>query len=181
MKKLVLAFVLALGFTSSFAMAEIDYGLEVGTRQQSGDSGAGVATKSRMGMQFGVTGHMPISGALHLRTGMLYTERSIILQSTPENKVAMNYLDVPIALMFKFEEYAGVYLGISLALNLDKSAEVGTVTNVKSTMTPLLFGASFKFAPNYGLALYYESASGEVAKDLQDYRAVGANLMITFD
>lgn len=181
MNKLVITFLVTLGLISSTAMAEIDYGLEVGTRQQSGDAESGVATKSRMGMQFGVTGHMPISGAIHLRTGMLYTERSIILQSTPENKVAMNYLDVPLALMFKFEEYAGVYLGISLALNLDKSAEVGTVTDVKSPLTPLLFGASFKFAPNYGLALYYESSSGEVAKGLKDYRAVGANLMITFD
>ena len=181
MRKQALALLIGLGLMSQTCFADIDYGIEVGTRQQSGDVDSGFATKSRMGMQFGVTGHIPLTETLHLRTGMLYTERAIIVQSTPENKVAMNYLDVPVAFMLKFEEYAGVYAGVSIALNLDKSAEIGTITDVKSPLLPFIFGASFKFAPDYGLALFYESASGEVAKGLKDYRAVGANLMITFD
>lgn len=180
MKKLALLLVATLGFMSPVAMAEIDYGLEVGVRQQSGDVDSG-STKSQMGLQFGATAHFPISGPLHLRTGMLYTQRSITVSGTPDNKVSMNYLDIPVALMYKFEEYAGVYAGISLGMNLDKTADVGTVTDVKSPITPLLIGAAFKLAPQFGMALYYESASGEVAKGFKDYRAVGANLMITFD
>lgn len=183
MKKLALSLFATLGLMSSFALAEIDYGLEVGVRQQSGDI-VGGSTKSQMGMQFGATAHFPLSGPLHLRTGMLYTQRVLTLSGTPENKVSMNYLDVPVALMYKFEEYAGVFAGISLGLNLDKSADVGTVTDVTSPLTPFLMGVSFKFAPNLGATLFYESSSGAVAKigqELKDYRAVGANLMITFD
>lgn len=184
MKKLALSFVVALGMMSSLAMAENDYGLEVGVRQQSGDVDGGGSTKSQMGMQFGATAHFPVSGPLHLRTGMLYTQRSLAVEGTPDNKVSMNYLDVPLALLYKFEEYAGFFVGVSLGLNLDKSSDVGTVTDVKSPLMPLLLGVTFKFAPDLGATLYYESASGEVAKvgtSLKDYRAVGANLMITFD
>lgn len=181
MKKVALSLLVMLGLMSSMAMAAVDYGLEVGIRQQSGDVEGGGSTKSQMGMQFGATAHFPLSGNLHLRTGMLYTQRALTVEGTPDNKVTMNYLDVPLALMFKFEEYAGAFAGVSLGLNLDKSADVGTVTDVKSPLIPFLLGVSFKFAPNLGAALYYESASGEVAKNLKDYRAVGANLMITFD
>lgn len=180
MKKLTLALLAVLGLSASTALADIDYGLEVGIRQQSGDVD-GVSTKSQMGMQFGATAHFPISGPLHLRTGMLYTQRPLVVEQSPDNKVTMNYLDVPVALMYKFEEYAGVFVGISLGLNLDKNADSGTITDVKSPLIPFLIGASFKFAPELGATLYYESASGEAARGLKDYRAVGANLMITFD
>lgn len=180
MKNWALVLAATIGIFTSAAFAEIDYGMEVGIRQQSGDVDSG-STKSQMGMQFGVSAHMPISGPWHLRTGMLYTQRPLTVEGTPDNKVTMNYLDVPVALMYKFEEYAGVFGGISLGLNLDKNADVGTVTKVKSPLMPILIGTSFKFAPNLGATLYYESAGGEVAQGLKDYRAVGANLMITFD
>lgn len=180
MKKLALSMLAALGLMSSVAMADIDYGLEVGIRQQSGDVDGG-STESQMGMQFGATAHFPISGPWHLRTGMLYTQRPLTVKGTPDNKITMNYLDVPVAIMYKFEEYAGVFAGVSLGLNLDKDSDVGTVNDVKSPLIPLLLGVSFKFAPNLGATLYYENASGEAAEGLKNYRAVGANLMITFD
>ncbi len=182
MKKLALVAVAALGMMASPAFADIDYGLEVGVRQQSGDVDGTASTKSQMGMQFGAYVHAPISGPLHLRTGMLYTQRPLVIEGTPDTKVSMNYLDVPVALMYKFEEYAGVYAGVALGLNLDKSADNGmTVTDVKSPLIPFLFGASFKFAENLGANIYYESASGDAAQGLKNYRAVGANLQITFD
>lgn len=187
MKTLAMSLLATLGLMSSNAFADIDYGLEVGIRQQSGDVDAATfSAKSQMAFQFGATAHFPISGPLHLRTGMLYTQRPLVVKddaTETENKVSLNYLDVPVALMYKFEEYAGVFAGVSLGLNLDSSCETAgcKVTDVASPLVPLLIGASFKFAPQLGATLYYESAGGEVAKDLKNYRAVGANLMITFD
>ncbi|AHZ85925.1 hypothetical protein Bb109J_c0266 [Bdellovibrio bacteriovorus] len=185
MKKLALTVMAALGMMSSVAMADIDYGLEVGIRQQSGEVDSNLASvKSQMGFQFGATAHFPISGAWHMRTGLLYTQRPVIVETDAtgdENKISMNYLDVPVALMYKFEEYAGVFAGVSLGLNLDSDAEVGKVNDVKSPLTPIIFGASFKFAPQLGATLYYETASGDAADGLKNYRAVGANLQITFD
>lgn len=181
MKKLSLTFLAVLGFMTSPAMADIDYGLEVGIRQQSGDVD-NATTDSQMGMQFGASAHFPLSGPLHLRTGMLYTQRPLVVKNAGvDNKVSMNYLDIPVALMYKFEEYAGVYAGVSLAMNLDKKADVGSVNNVKSPLMPFILGATFKFDENLGVGIYYENASGEAADGLKNYRAVGANLMITFD
>ncbi|MNT93781.1 hypothetical protein D3C72_2353360 [compost metagenome] len=83
--------------------------------------------------------------------------------------------------MYKFEEGAGVYGGVSLAMNLDSSADLGDPDDVTSPLIPLIFGAFFKFHPNFGVNVYYEMASGKVADGLENYRAVGANLMVTFD
>src|SRR5215217_5886825 len=101
MKKLALSLFAMMGLLSSAALADIDYGLEVGIRQQSGDvETAGQTTSSQMGLQFGATAHFPISGPLHLRTGMLYTQRPLIVKPSAggaETKLTMNYLDVPVA------------------------------------------------------------------------------------
>lgn len=180
MKKLTLALVSVVGMMASPALADIDFGLEVGIRQQSGDVPNG-STDSQMGLQFGGFAHIPISEPLHLRTGMLYTQRNIVVKGATDNKVTMNYLDIPVALMYKFEEYAGVYAGVSLAMNLDKKADSGPVNDVKSPLIPFILGATFKFAENLGAGIYYETSSGEAADGLENYRAVGANLMITFD
>lgn len=182
MKKLTLVFVATLGLISSPALADIDYGLEVGIRQQSGDVPSPGSTDSKMGMQFGGYAHFPLSGAVHLRTGMLYTQRPLVVKGlgSSDNNISMNYLDIPLALMYKFEEYAGIYAGVVLAMNLDKKADFGTFEDVKSPYTPFILGAAFKFHPNLGANIYFETG-GDVAKDLEKYRAVGANLQITFD
>lgn len=185
MKMFARLFCVALFLGAAPALADYDFGLEVGVRQQNGDpETAGLSGKSQMALQFGGFVHFPLQGALHLRTGMLYTQRPIIVETDAtgaENKVSMNYLDVPVTLMYKFEEYAGIYGGFTLGLNIDSDADTGSVKGIKSPLVPFIFGAFFKFAPNLGAGLYYESASGDVADGLKNYRAVGANLMITFD
>lgn len=182
MKKFVLATLVVFGF-SSFAMADNDFGLEVGIRQQSGDLESGGSTNSQNAFQFGGFAHFPVYEKLHFRTGMLYTQRPIETEvGANSNKITMNYLDVPVALLYKFEEYAGFYGGISLGLNLDAKADSGAdPDDVVSPLVPLIFGAFFKFHPDFGVNIYYESASGKVADGFENYRAVGANLMITFD
>lgn len=183
MKKFVLIALSVLGFSSA-SYADTDYGLEVGIRQQSGDTdGANTSTDSQNGIQFGGFAHFQLVDNLHLRTGMLYTERPLLTKSLlGDAKVKMTYLDIPVALMYKFEEGAGVYGGISLAMKLDATSDFGSdPTDVKSPLTPFIFGAFFKFHPNFGVNIYYEMASGEVADSLENYRAVGANLMVTFD
>ena len=182
MKKFILIALFVLGFSSA-SLADTDFGVEVGIRQQSGDSDAtGTSTDAENGIQFGGFAHFQIVDNLHLRTGMLYTERPLTTTGiSGDNKVKMTYLDVPVALMYKFEEGAGVYGGVSLAMKLDASADLGDPEDVTSPLIPIIFGAFFKFHPNFGVNIYYEMASGKVADGLENYRAVGANLMVTFD
>ena len=181
MKKFVLIALSVLGL-SSVSLADTDYGLEVGIRQQSGDYDV-ASTDSQNGIQFGGFAHFQLVEKLHFRTGMLYTQRPLLVKTGGgDTKIMMTYLDVPVALMYKFEEGAGIYGGISLAMKLNATADQGgDPTGVKSPLTPLIFGAFFKFHPNFGVNIYYESASDKVADNLKNFRAVGANLMITFD
>ena len=187
---LVLAAVIT-GFYPVQSMADIDYGLELGMRSQSGDvDAAGWSSTSQSATQFGGVIHFPLAGKLMMRTGMLYTPRPLIAKmSGAENKISMNYLDVPVALLFNFEDHAGVFGGISLGMNLDKSCDAVNcaLSDVKSMIWPFIFGASFKFAPQLGATIYFESYGDSVAKSpvdnysLKNYRAVGANLFITFN
>lgn len=164
-----------------------DYGVEIGFRQQSGDSSNSSATViSQAGLQGGFTASFPVKDNFNFRTGMLYTQRPLSVElSTTETKFNMNYIDFPITGMYKFEEYAGVFAGLHLSMNFDKScsSDSGTTCSfdsVKSLITPFVVGVNFKFAPQLGATLYFES-TGQVAEGLENYRAVGANLIIALD
>lgn len=181
MKALVLS-LLSLVFISSAHAA--DTGIELGIRQQSGEVDGNASAKSQTGFQAGGVAAFQISGPWHVRTGLLYTQRPLVSTlAGSDTKVSMTYLDIPVAAMYKFEDYAGVFAGVSVAMNLDSSCDNGCtkVQDVKSMYVPLILGATFKFAPQLGATLYFETGSGEVARGLKNYRAVGANLLITFD
>ncbi len=185
MKKFLVSLAAMTTIFSATAMADGDFGLEVGVRQQSGSVDSTTSSaKSEMGLQFGGTAAIPISGAWNFRTGMLYTQRNLTIETTApvtKAKVSMSYLDIPVTIMYKFEDYAGVFAGVVAAMNLDHSVEGGgSLSGVKSMYMPIVIGATFKFAPQLGGTLYFENGSGEVAQGLKDYKAVGANLVITF-
>lgn len=159
-----------------------DFAIEGGIRQQSGDVDGAATTKSEIGYQFGGAAAFEISGPWHVRTGFLYTQRPLTVEGTPDTKVSMNYLDIPAAIMYRFEDYAAVFGGVSLAINLDSSCGGGCkVNDIKSPLVPLLIGATFKFAPQLGGTIYFETASGEAAKSFKNYRAVGVNLAVFFE
>lgn len=179
MKKFILALISIVTVYTANSFAAGDFGLEVGLHNQSGDTDLNQSTTTQGGFQFGATAAFQVNGPLHFRTGMLYTNRHLKVSDT---KYSLNYLDIPATLMYKFEDYAGVFAGVVASLNLDSSTNDSTkVTGVKSTLFPIVFGATFKFAPQMGATIYYESISGDVADHLKNFRAVGANLVMTFE
>lgn len=156
-----------------------DVAMELGVRSQSGDVQSPASAKSQLGLQAGATAAFELSGAWNFRTGMLYTQRPLTVESSNvETKNSMNYLDVPVTVLYKFEEYAGVFGGVNLSLLFDKSSGVN---DAKSLLTPLVFGATFKFAPQIGGTIYFETAAGEAAQGLENYRAIGVNLAVSFE
>lgn len=163
-----------------------DFGVEVGFRQQSGDSPTGFTAKTQTGYQVGIVGTWSFAGDLGLRLGYLYTQRPLGLTNDTtkeEFKYNLNSFDIPLALNYKFEDFASIFAGLNAAIHLDSSCS-GTgckVSDVKTPVFPFQLGASFKFAPQLGATVYFESLSGSIAKDLSGYRAVGANLLITFE
>jgi hypothetical protein len=56
-----------------------------------------------------------------------------------------------------------------------------TVTDAKSMILPITFGAQFKFTPNLGLNLFFETVPTDLALGLKNSRGIGMNLLLAFD
>lgn len=160
-----------------------DFYLEAGFRQQAGEVTSVSATaKSQVGYQFGGIALVDMGESFALRTGMMYVQRPLVSETNgTENKYSLNYFDIPVAAQFKIADYASVFAGITVGLNIDATATSGNVTDVKSPIIPFVLGASFKFAPQLGGTIFYETMSGDVANGLKNYRAVGLNLAVYFN
>lgn len=188
MKRLLMLVVLS--FSATAFAVDADFGLEVGFRQQSGSTDSvGVTAKSQTGFTLGLSAFVPLQGALGLRTGLQYSQRPLVIEvdgGGGDMKLNLSYFDVPVALAFKFTDAAYVFGGVELAMNLENSVTASgsmsgqKLTDTKSMVLPVVIGANFKFASQLGATVYFETIPGEIAKDLNGYRAVGANLMFTY-
>jgi Outer membrane protein beta-barrel domain len=191
MKKL-LALVIVMASTTVFAQKDspnFSYsmaGIEGGFKWSSADVEGSDSTKSRLGYTVGGSAVFNVAAGFGLKTGLFYNERPFESTTTVSgNSVNVNgkvsYVDVPVLFMFKFEEYAGIYIGPSLSMKLADEVSSGKLTDVKGMVVPVTVGGQFKFAPNLGVNLYFETVTSEIAKGIKNTRAVGANLLLTFD
>lgn len=163
----------------SYSMPAIEAGFKWNTAKIVGST----SDKQEVGFQLGISTVLNFSSNIGLRSGMFYSERpfaSEIGGLTVKGKIS--YFEVPAQLMFKFEEYAGVYVGPSFSVKLGDEVSGGnTLTDAKSFITPLTFGAQFKFVPNLGANVFFETVPGDLANGVSNSRAVGVNLLFTLD
>lgn len=181
----ILTFIIAhLGLASISAAADVQ--LEMGFRQQSGDATiTNYSASSQTGFQFGAVALTQFTPKIFLRSGGLYTQRPIGIDNS-DSKIGLNYLDIPLTVFYKFADYGGVYGGVNFSTFFDGNCSMPNgltckVPSRKSPIMPLVLGGMFKIAPQFGVSLYYETMSGEVADGLGNFRAFGANFFITFD
>lgn len=163
----------------SYSMPAIEAGFKWGSANQNGAD----SNKQDLAFQLGGSVVLNFSTAIGLRTGLFYSERAFKSEfpggTTGEGKIT--YFEVPAHLMFKLEDYAGVYVGPSLAVKLGDEYSPGNMTDVKDMVVPLTFGAQFKFTPVLGLNVFFETVPGELANGIKNSRAVGVNLLIAMD
>lgn len=175
----------------SVAHAEVAYSmpaLEIGIKMNTMDGVGATSNKQAQGFQGGgsIVFDFGDSG-FGLKTGLMYSERPFKFETTGvTSEGKLTYFDIPLHVMFKFEDYAGIFLGPSFSTKLGDECEVTgggtcTLTNIKSSLMPITFGAQFKVAANFGLSLFFETTSGKISEELKDSRAVGANLLFVFD
>ncbi len=188
-----LLYVLIISSLCFFSVAQAaDFGIEAGVRSQSADaSTSGVTADSKTDFQLGGVGQFPVNGAFQIRSGLLYTSRNVDLTVkaagiTSIGTLTLTYFDIPIQALYKFEDYGSVFAGPVISFILDKKCELNngvtcTVTAAKSLLLPLQLGATFKFMPQLGATIYFETIPGDVADNFGNYRAIGANLLFTFD
>jgi hypothetical protein len=172
------------GFTWSLQARAANYtdlAFEAGFRSQNGDI-TGAQTDAQMGYQFGVSAAFPVAEKFSLRTGFMYSQKNVkATVGSASSDYKFTFVEIPATAMVKFTESAGAYAGVALSLNMDDKCGSQTCLNSKSFLTPFLLGVAFKFAPQFGLNLYYEALNAKLATGVENFRAVGANLMVTFD
>ena len=178
--------IFALTTLVSFYASALGFGLEGGFRQQSGDTVPGATTTSQVGYTLGALGYFDMTERFAFRSGVFYTQRPLQVTNDitkTSSTISLTYFDIPLGVMVKFADWMGAYIGTAVSVNLDKtSSNTGafTLTEVKSIVTPLQLGVTFKFMPELGLDLYFESF-GDPALGLKSYRAVGVNLLFTME
>lgn len=158
-------------------------GVELGFKWNSADQTNADSNKQEIGFQLGASAVFDLSPSFGLKSGLFYSERPFksSFPGSVEGKGKVTYFEVPVLLMFKFEEYAGVYVGPSVALKLGDEYTPGSLTDVKSLVVPVTFGAQFKFTPGLGVNVFFETVPGDLANGVSSSRAVGANLLIALD
>jgi len=187
MKKIFAGICLLVASTS---MAQVSYSmpaLEVGFKWNSMDADGASSNKQKLGFQFGGSTVFNFHEKFGLRTGLFYSERPFKFDSSGDYEGKLTYAEVPVHFMFKIEDYAGIYLGPSIAIKMgdEVTCPAGitpcALTDTKGMIFPITLGAQFKFTPILGINLFFETVGSEVAKGLKNSRAIGANLMLTFD
>ena len=183
---LLLTFSAALVFANTERKSNISYsmaGLEAGFKWSSMDADGSGSTKQSLGYQIGASGTFDFATSFAIKSGLFYNERPFKISNgfLSDTTGKITYFDIPVLLMFKFEDYAGVYLGPSISIKMSDEISSGSLTNVKDTVIPITIGGQFKFAPNLGVNVFFEAVSGQLADGLKNSRAVGANLLVTFD
>lgn len=168
---------------SSLAQAQ-DIGFTLGLRADSGTPANGSYTISgQNAVTFGSIIKSSISEKLALRYGLQYTTRQFQIEQSNQNQLnKFTYFEVPVGLLYQLNEFGGLFFGPSLGLGLEKNCGAGVnCLGVNSSYVALQIGASFKFAPQMGLEVFYESGLSALAQNIQSPRAVGLNLLVTFD
>jgi hypothetical protein len=168
---------------TAFAANYTDLAVEAGIRNQNGDVDGG-DTNAKIGYQLGLSAAFPIADKLSFRSGLFYSEKDFELKATSttaSQNIKFSYVEIPATFELKFLDYAGVYAGVNLSMNLDNDCGSNSCHNVQSFVTPIVIGAAFKFAPQLGADVFFEDQSGKVADGIKNLKAVGVNLMITFD
>lgn len=166
-----------------------EFALTAGLRNNNAETDLASATvEAKTSFYLGALAFFPMISPFAFRTGLIYSQRyaDIVFTNGSFDEIRFSYLDIPLTLMARFNEYVGVFAGPILAINQSKecSRSVGGVCNaldVKSSIMPITLGASFKFAPQMGGEFFYEFYSGDMARGISNMKSLGANFVFYFE
>lgn len=176
-------------FLAAPAFADVSYSMpavEGGFKWNSMDFDGSSSNKQTLAFQMGGSLVVNFNQDFGLKTGLFYSERTFKSDFTGVGSIdgKITYADIPLLLMFKLEDYAGLYAGLTLANKIgDECNSCGgsDLTGIKSLVTPITIGGQFKFSEYLGLNIFFETVSGKLADNIKASRGIGANLLIAFD
>ena len=148
--------VVALATTTSFAQAQWGATLGFNFANVSGDDGPDDSAM-RLGIRIGVTAEIPLSDAMNLNTGALYSVKGYAAEDDPmDNNISVNYLEIPLSVGFsvsdQFSLLAGPYVGIVMGSSITMGGEGYTDYETSDLV------AGFDLGLNLGAAVSFTDA-----------------------
>jgi hypothetical protein len=168
--------IIIISFLISSLAAAADMGITLGYRSDSATANSGAAIESKNNVMIGGVGLVDLGPQIVLRLGFNYTPRSFGLVS---GEAKFTYIDIPVGILWKFSDYGGAFAGVNPSLMVSGSCP-GGCSGTANMPVGYQFGIQFKFAPQMGLAMYYESM-GALTQGIDSAKAVAVQFLYTFD
>lgn len=182
MKKLLI-FVLPLFFMTWNAHA-YEMGVTFGMQTTDVDTdSAGVEMNAGSDLYAGVLGFIEAGDGGYLRTGAFISMRKYESEfGSITAEQSLTSIDVPLTYLFMFSEYAGVFGGAKLGLNISDDCSIEgsnaqcTDADIEALHYATTLGVHFRFVPNFGIEVEYAMGLSDIAKDVEwsSSLAVGA-------
>ncbi|MCB9026938.1 MAG: hypothetical protein H6625_11505 [Bdellovibrionaceae bacterium] len=141
----------------------------------------------KAGYQLGVLGFIDVVEDSFFRTGAIVSNRKFDadLTATVSLDAELMSLEVPITYLMMFSDYAGLFGGLKLGLNLSDKCSVSDAS-FKCDMDPeSIFyaanvGGHFRFVPDFGIEVEYNLGLSDMAKDYKLKNSLGVGIFYLF-
>jgi hypothetical protein len=188
MKKIfTILFVVALTTTTSYAQAQWGATLGLNFASISGDDAPDSGDQSkRLGIRLGVTADIPLSDAMSLNTGALYSVKGMASDDDPmDNNISVNYLEIPLSVGFSVSDqfsllagpYVGIVMGSSITTGGEEITDYETSDLVASFDLGLNLGASVFFTDAFSMHTGYQMGLTSLDPD-GDSKSYNSNILV---
>lgn len=159
--KLFLGFFIIYFTSLTFA---IDSGLTFGQTTNSSTMPNATTNSIKGGNIFGVIFTGEIYRSFRYRSGFNYHERSYgnIVGATSYT-YSFVYAEVPLGLIWQFNEYAGVFAGVNLGANFSSNCTPNACAGLNNAPASGQFGFQARMSSYFGGSLYFETSPAFVS------------------
>lgn len=169
----VFLFTSSLAHSAEFAFA-VGYRLNDGTATETS-----VSVDSKGGLILGGLSYIEYWSEVWIRTGFLYNERKFILEGSAIPQASVNYVDVPLNLVWRPDERGGIFIGPVLGLKASDECGPGDC-DAQAIITPVQLGGFVKMGPQLAVEAFYETLAGKLYSRIEDTTAVGVSVLVVF-
>ncbi len=177
--------------SAAHAASGTDVGYYLGIKDATFSTSAsnGPTFNTQAGLMAGVIAIGDLSGDLKFRAGGYYAERTAkTTMSSITSTLKFSYLDVPLTVLYKFNDMVGLFGGALLGLKVSDSCTGDSTicsdpksgnANPKSFVSAAQLGFDVKFHPNWAGEIYYEIGLSDVS-DYTKVSALSAGIMFIY-
>ncbi len=187
---LIVSSVISLSCANVAQASDLDFAVLVGTKNNSATTDiTGATVTSKFGIMVGVLGLLPLTrNGFGIRSGGIYNQRYVTMGPSNQGDIEIQYtyFDIPMTPMLQIDRLITLFAGPVLAFNQSKDvscskAPTCAAADVKSFLMPIQIGADFRFAPQFGGEVFFESISGDISKNVANMTSVGFAGLIFFE